>query len=101
MKDNKVNFKQALKKQILLVIVSMATIIAFPFVVGLNTDLLFYGWIIMTITMIFGTLNVLKKQAKEALCPHCNVDLFEVIQMSKYQKVSFNYCPSCGNKIEL
>jgi len=45
--------------------------------------------------------KMIKKQSKEALCPHCEADLFEVIEISKSVKLEFNFCPNCGKEIEI
>ena len=41
------------------------------------------------------------KAAKNALCPRCNVDLYNVIDAAHLKKIKINYCPSCGVDIEI
>ena len=102
MNDNKVHFKQALKKQIWTVAITIGSVIAYPMIIGgLTTDLKFYTWIFLIFASSYLVFIVLKKQSKEVLCPHCKSDLFEVIEKSKHVKLDFNFCPSCGEKIEL
>jgi len=102
MKSNKVHFKQALKKQIWTIIIVIGIVIAYPMITGgLKTDLEFYTWIFLTISSSYLVFIMLKKQSKEALCPHCKSDLFEIIEISKSVKLDFNFCPNCGEKVEL
>ena len=68
---------------------------------GLQTDLNLYLWILMTMVASYFVLQLLKKQSKEALCPHCQADLFEVIEVAKSIKLDFNFCPKCAEKIEV
>lgn len=102
MSSNKVHFKQALKKQIWTIAIVIGIISAYPIATGgLNTDGQFYTWIILIVLSSYVVFMLLKKQSKEALCPHCNSDLFEVIEISKTVKLGFNFCPNCGEKVEL
>ena len=45
--------------------------------------------------------KMIKKHSKEALCPHCEADLLEVIQVGQSVKLDFSFCPNCGEKIEI
>jgi len=102
MNDNKVHFKQALKKQIRTIIIVIAIIIVYPMITGgLTTNLKFYTWIFLIFSSSYLVFVMLKKQSKEALCPHCKSDLFEVIEISKNVKLDFNFCPCCGKRTEL
>lgn len=102
MNDNKVYFKQAFKKQIWTIVIVIGIVVAYPMVTGgLKTDLEFYTWIFLTLTSSYLVFIILKKQSKEALCPHCKSDLFEIIEVSKSMKFDFSFCPSCGKQIEL
>jgi len=102
MSDNKVHFKQALKKQIWTIAIVIGIVVAYPMITGgLKTDLEFYTWIFLTLTSSYLVFIILKKQSKEALCPYCKSDLFEIIEVSKSLKLDFRFCPSCGKQIEL
>lgn len=102
MRDNKVHFKQSLKKQIWTITSVIGIIVIFPIITGgLKTDLEFYTWILLTLGSSYIVFIMLKKQSKEALYPYCKSDLFEVIEVSNSVKLNFNFCPSCGKKIEL
>ena len=102
MKNKKVHFKQAIKKQIWTITFAIGGVIAYPMLLGgLKTDLELYLWILMVAMVSYVSFIVLKKQSKEALCPHCEADLFEVIEISKSVKLEFNFCPNCGKEIEI
>lgn len=102
MNNNKVHYKQALKKQIWTIAIMIGFVVTYPIITGgLLTDLEFYTWMFMTLTSSYLVFIILKKQSKEALCPHCKSDLFEIIEISKSIKLNFNFCPSCGEKVEL
>lgn len=102
MYSNKVHFKQALKKQIWAISIVIVSIVAYPTLVGgLNTDLAFYTWILLVLSSSALVFVLLKKQSKEALCPHCESDLFEIIEVSKSVKLDFNFCPCCSNPVEI
>ncbi len=84
MNSNKVYYKQALKKQIWTIVILIGIVVAYPIGTGgLKTDLEFYTWIFLTLTSSYLVFILLKKQSKEALCPHCKSDLFEIIEISK------------------
>ena len=101
MNDNKVHFKQALKKQIWTISVVSICFMIFTFSMNVKSDLHFYIWLILFTTTSYIVFALLKKQSKEALCPHCKSDLFEIIEISKSIKLDFNFCPSCGEKVEI
>jgi len=41
------------------------------------------------------------KKAKNAYCPQCKVDLYNIIDYAKINKFNVKYCPSCGEHIEI
>jgi len=91
-----------LKKQIWTIVIVIGIVIAYPMITGgLKIDLEFYTWIFLTISSSYLVFIMLKKESKEALCPHCKSDLFEIIEISKSVKLDFNFCPNCGEKVEL
>ena len=59
--------------------------------------------ILIVVTLIFvGVLCLfLIKSAKDAKCPNCEVDLFNVIDAAVMRKIEVHYCPSCGANIEI
>ena len=71
MNENKVHFKQALKKQIWTIVIVIVIVLTDPMITGgLKTDLEFYTWIFLTLASSYLVFIMLKKQSKEALCPH-------------------------------
>ncbi len=46
------------------------------------------------------TLHLIKK-AKNAYCPKCNLDIYNVIDAAKLQNINVCYCPSCGANIAI
>ena len=91
-----------MKKQIWTIVIVIGIVIAYPMITGgLKIDLEFYTWIFLTISSSYLVFIMLKKESKEALCPHCKSDLFEIIEISKSVKLDFNFCPNCGEKVEL
>jgi ABC-type transport system involved in cytochrome bd biosynthesis fused ATPase/permease subunit len=101
--ENKIEYKKAFKKQIVTLI---AAFIVFFMLIYLamqpSTGALQFGVIgLLSLVSMFAVLKTFRNQAKEAKCPHCKTDLFEIIQVALYEKVEFNYCPTCGKNVEL
>ena len=40
------------------------------------------------------------KATKDAFCPSCKAEIFDIIEAAKRTKVPINYCPQCGSQIE-
>ena len=57
---------------------------------------------IILIVAIIGlvTLHLIKK-AKNAYCPQCKIDLYNIISQAEQSKINIQHCPSCGAKIEI
>jgi len=101
-KKNKVYYKRAIKKQMLTITVIIGIVISYPMLLGKSmTDMQLYLWLMMVAMTTYSVFLLLKNQSKEAKCPHCEADLFEVIQLSQQVKLDFNFCPKCGEKIEI
>lgn len=67
MNDNKVHFKQALRKQIWTIVIVIGIVAAYPSTTGgLKTDSEFYTWIFLTLTSSYIVFTLLRKQSKEA-----------------------------------
>jgi len=41
------------------------------------------------------------KKAKNAYCPLCSADLYNVIDTANNNKINVSYCPACGANIEI
>lgn len=59
-----------------------------------------YFAFVLVLFAIFVIRNV-RRLAKAAVCPACGVDLYEVIQASRFKRQAFRHCPSCGAPIEV
>ena len=60
---------------------------------GLKTDLEFILGYFSFSHLLNLVFVMLKKLSKEALCPHCEADLFVIIEISRSVKLDFNFCP--------
>ena len=99
--NTKVFYKKAIKKQILTISIVILIVILYPILTGLKTDNELFMWVFLTIAGSFGTYQLLREQSTIATCPHCSIDLFEIIQTAKVTKMQMKYCPSCGNQVDI
>jgi ribosomal protein S27AE len=101
MNSTKVLYKKAIRKQILILVSLIFSLISVTLLLPPRDmhDLILLS-MLFVVVLYFG-IAAMKNQAKEAKCPHCHVDLFEVILSSNMSKVKFNYCPNCGNSVEI
>ena len=59
------------------------------------------AYIVLSVSSV-GLLSLyLIKNAKNAFCPKCNSDLYNVIDAAKSQNIKVCYCPACGANIAL
>lgn len=58
-------------------------------------------YLVLTVTSIGLICMYLIKKAKNAYCPKCKVDLYNIIEHAKLNKFNVKYCPSCGAEIEI
>jgi hypothetical protein len=101
MNSTKILYKKAMRKQILILVSLVFSLISVTLLLPPRDtqDMILMG-MLFVVVLYFG-ITAMKNQAKEAKCPHCHVDLFEVIHASRMSKVKFNYCPNCGNSVEI
>ena len=101
MNSIKIHYKKAMRKQIFILLSLIFALISVTLLLPPRDthDLIVLG-MLFTVVLYFGII-AMKNQAKEAKCPHCHVDLFEVIHASRMSKVKFNYCPNCGKHVEI
>lgn len=84
MTNNAVNYKKSKRKQVTYGLVFSGIVVfvgmLFSPINTLNKILVFAA-----ISLIFAALAIflIRKAAKEAVCPHCDADIFEVIQASE------------------
>ncbi len=56
---------------------------------------------VLSVTSVCILCLLLIKKAKNALCPKCGSDLYNIIDAAKNNKTSVCYCPSCGANIKI
>ncbi|WP_345973126.1 hypothetical protein [Sulfurimonas diazotrophicus] len=100
---NKIEYKKALKKQIVTAIAALLLFLVLMYLsMQSSFGILQFSIIgMLSIGLMLTVLHAFKNQAKEAKCPHCETDLFEMTQVALSEKVEFNYCPTCGKHVEL
>ena len=102
MKPEKIRYKESKKKQIIYSLICLAIIISFGLMLyPINTPqkTLYFGGAIILIG--FFAIYIIKKAAKEAACPHCNTELFSVIDVAINTKTTFMFCPTCGKGVKI
>ncbi len=97
----KIYFKKAYRKQMGTLIFLLTVTIGSLFVLDLSKENDFYLWLLITLFSVIAGLTALRSQGKRVLCPRCQSDLFNTIQRLKRDKVSFHYCPHCGEELEV
>ena len=45
------------------------------------------------------TSIALRRQMKSCVCEYCKAELFALIETAQAQRMSLEYCPSCGAKV--
>jgi len=101
---NKVTYKSSRKKQYQLIAIVLIIYLAIAFSVFPQIDdhieqgVWFFGFTLLVGVLL---LFVVRKCAREICCPHCDRDLFEIIELSTHTNSDFRYCPFCGNNIEV
>ena len=99
---NKVQYKSSNKK--IMVSCALSFFILIIFIIGIQEK--FVGdikiMLLVAATLFTGIVClVLIKNAKNAFCTNCHIDLFNVINAAEMQKIEIHYCPSCGAKIKI
>lgn len=98
---NEVKYSNALKKQVILSAVAIG-ITAF-FIYGfqpLNSIWKIGLLVISGVGILFVFVPLISKQGN-INCPHCNAEIYELIEATKFQKLRVKFCPCCGGKIEI
>lgn len=101
MSIGKVHYKRSLKKQyVFFVIWSVSVILILYVSMAMTSQWLLY--FVIAISALTAMLIVhVRKAAREAVCPSCQIDLYEVIDAAKMKKIDFRHCPACGVSIAL
>jgi len=99
---NRVEYKNSLKKQVVLGVGTFSCICFLGvFIYPVNTLIKVSIFSVVAITITFLSLMLIRRYCKSAKCTSCNAELFDVIEATKTNSVTFNYCPSCGDKLEI
>ena len=99
---NMVSYRKSLKKQIVFVLIWLLTVIVLGvnlYPVNTSPKAIVFG--VLTLCMGVVVLLIMRRAAKEAICPYCKAELYVMIENAKRTKVQFNFCPSCGKNISI
>src|SRR5579885_252968 len=96
-----ITYAKSLRKQITFAVTLFVIWFAAGFVLRpFNTTFMQVDFLLVSVSLgILGIIAV--RKAAVAKCPHCQVDLFVVIEAAKRNRISFRHCPSCGADIEI
>ena len=99
-----ISYKQSRKKQWMFAGAALASTVLSAYLVQTNTEHPIYLAIIalfwLSTTGVF--LYQARNAAKEAKCPNCSTDLYEIIERLKTnQKVELKFCPNCGHEVTI
>ena len=98
---SELKYSKTLKKQVLLG--AVAIVILLGIVYGLepiDSITKISILVVLGLAILFIVVPLINKQAN-IHCPHCNVELYEVIAATKFQKLAVKFCPCCGGNIEI
>ena len=99
---NKIHYKASSKKIVFICAFCFALLLLF--VVTMQSFLVDDTLLIAIVgsSVSIGILCLyLIKNAKNALCPNCNVDLYNVIDTAAVHNIKVEHCLSCGTKIQI
>lgn len=102
MTNRNVDYRASRKKQIIYFVIWLVIeLILMAALLPIDTLIKFTFFGVMTLALGLLLARTSKNAATDVMCPHCNADLFMVIEASNLNKVKINYCPDCGNEIEI
>tara|TARA_R110002095_G_scaffold8236_1_gene13991 strand:- start:1242 stop:1565 length:324 start_codon:yes stop_codon:yes gene_type:complete len=107
MKTEKVSYKKALRKNMLVLVLLFLSISALAYFVDFKADLITSIAVIIVIGVGGIVANSLVKQTvSQVKCSSCNADLYQLMETCKSEvgasnKLEFNYCPTCGHKLNV
>ncbi|MCP3923535.1 MAG: hypothetical protein GY714_13230 [Desulfobacterales bacterium] len=59
-------------------------------------------WVFAGYVLFMGyLLLIFIRKSKDAKCPNCETDLYDIIDMAKNKGIKPSYCISCGQEIEI
>jgi hypothetical protein len=99
---SKVEYSKSIKKQIIAGVGAFASFILILWSFSpVNTPIKTLMVCISIILVAGMTSWGVKKYAKKANCTSCDSDIFEYISVSQAGSSTINYCPVCGENIEI
>ena len=102
MQPEQIHYKKSQKKQNYAFLFFILVVINFGYI-AYNVPTLEVTLIFFAASIIAGifTIRFVRKTAKEAVCPHCEIEFYSVIEHARSTKVPFNFCPSCGKNVKI
>jgi len=107
MKAEKVPYKKALRKNVLVLVVLFSAISALAYFVDFKEDLI-TTIVVMVVIGIGGIVAVsqVNKTVNQVKCTSCNADLYQLMETCKSEigssnGIEFNYCPTCGHELNV
>ncbi|WNC72368.1 hypothetical protein RGQ13_19960 [Thalassotalea psychrophila] len=97
-----IEYKKSRNKQWQFAIAALFTTIVHAYFIRESSDSLFFlvglscTWLLTTGLFLYQ----IRSAAKEAKCPKCTTDLYEIIESLKTSgKLELKYCPICGQSV--
>ncbi len=100
----KVNYTKSTKKMYLFIGIFIVFIFAGIFIIYAAEEVAFpYPTFISVFYVLFMGFLVLTfiRKSKDAKCPRCETDLYDVIDLAKNNGIKPSFCISCGQEIEI
>jgi Ca2+/Na+ antiporter len=96
-----VNFTSSLRKKLYFAVFGIIFIIIGSYTLAIEFGASRIHVVIFLLVTMAVYLLVSWRFAKNANCPHCDQELFNAIANAKMYRIEFDYCPTCGGKIEI
>ena len=102
MQSEQIHYKKSQKKQITSFLFFILVVINFGYI-AYKVDTKESTLILFAASIIAGIFTIwhVRKSAREAVCPHCNTEIYSVIERARSTKTPFNFCPSCGKNVKI
>ena len=96
----KLKYKETIRDQVIIATLFVGGFIGTMFVLKP------YSTVDLIVLSVYGLLglscfSIITSKTSTAVCPHCNSELFDLITKFKSKSLEINYCPKCGNEIEI
>jgi len=94
-------YSKALKKQLILSAVAVGITALFIYGIQPLDSIWKIALIVISgVGILFVFVPLISRQAN-INCPHCNAELFELLEATKFQKLDVKFCPCCGGNVEI